>query len=149
MMDGKINIKQIVLWGREESQIINKFREFGAIPNEDEVKCQTCDKAMHLWFSQTEKQWFWRCNRKYRLPHKKETSCNNKKSIKKLSIFEGTHLDFEQIMIVIHEWTYYSEIGKMSLEANIGSSRTATLWNKFCTEVVINSCILNSTPIGK
>ena len=82
-MDGKINIKQIVLWGQQESQIINKFREFGAIPNEDEVKCQTCGQAMHLWFSQAENEWFWLCNRKYRAPHKKKTSCNNKKSVEK------------------------------------------------------------------
>ena len=66
-----------------------------------------------------------------------------------MSVFEGTHLRFEQIMIVIHEWTHYSEIGKMSLEADIGSSHTAALWNKFCTEVAINSCIVNSSPIGK
>lgn len=65
-----------------------------------------------------------------------------------MSVLEGTHLSFEQIMILIHEWAHFSEICKMYLEAYVGSSKSAAVWNKFCTEVVINSCINNSKPIG-
>lgn len=143
-----INLKQIILWGLDEGQLIKKFQEFGALPNDGEVKCPKCGEAMHLWHNQTRNDWHWFCNRVSRLPHKKTSSCNYRVSVKKMSVFEGLHLTFEQLMIFIHEWTHYSEVRKMSLEASIVSHSTAAIYNQFCTEVVINACIANSTPIG-
>lgn len=35
-MDRKINLKRIILWGQQESKLIDKFREFEAILKEDE-----------------------------------------------------------------------------------------------------------------
>lgn len=87
-MNRKINLKQIFQWS-QESQLLTKLREFGAIPNEGDVKCPSCGESMHLWFSEANNEWYWRCNRKIRVPHKKKTSCNNKHSVKKFSIFEG------------------------------------------------------------
>lgn len=80
---------------------------------------------------------------------RKKKKCNNKKTVKSISIFEGAHLSFEQIMVFVHEWCNFSEIRKASLEANIGSSATAAIYNKFCTEVVIYACFENSMPIGR
>lgn len=144
-----INLKQIFLWGLDEAELIKKFQEFGALPNNGDVKCSTCGEEMHLWHNKTRNDWHWICNRVSRVPHKKTSSCNNRVSVKQMSVFEGSHLSFEQILIFIHEWTHYSEVRKMSLEAGIGSYSTAALYNKFCTEVVINACIENSVPIGK
>lgn len=143
----QINLKQILLWS-QQSDLINKFREFGAIPKVGDVKCSNCGTAMYLWFDQKKNDWFWRCNQTYTVHARKKKKCNSKKSVKSLSIFEGAHLNFEQIMIYILEWVHYSEIRKISLEVNI-SSATAAVYNKFCTEIVIHACFTNSMPIGK
>lgn len=145
----KINLKQIFLWSQEEPELVSKFRDFGAIPKEGEVKCSTCKKPMHLWFDKNEKEWYWRCQGKYIGHARKRKNCNGKKSVKSVSIFEGSHLSFEQFMIFIHEWCHFSEVRKMALEANIGSSATAAVYNKLCTEIVIHTCFTNSVAIGE
>lgn len=143
-----INLKQIILWAQDEAQLIKKLQEFGAIPNDGNIKCEICGEPMNLWFNKRRSDWHWICNRMSRVPHKKKSSCNQRVSVKETSVFEGSHLNFEQILIFIHEWVHYSEVRKMSLEAEIGSHSTAAIYNKFCTEVIVNACIANSTPIG-
>ena len=145
----RINLKQIFLWSQEETILIDKLREFGAMPKEGDVKCSTCSTNMHLWFHTANKEWFWRCNKGYITQGNRKKKCNKKISVKAMSIFEGAHLSFEQILIFIHEWCHFSEIRKASLEASIGSPTTASIYNKFCTEVVINACFQNSIPIGE
>lgn len=144
-----INLKQIFLWSQHETELIGKLREFGALPKESEVVCSFCKNAMHLWFDDGKKQWFWICRGKFKDSHKKLIPCNNKHSVKKMSVFEGAHSSFEQIIVFIHEWTHHSEIRKIALEASISSFTTAAIYNKFCTEVVINACFENSEPIGE
>lgn len=144
----RINLKQIFLWGQQEGQLINKFRDFGTLPKEGQVICSLCGQSMHLWHDKKVKDWFWICKNSYSGHARKRKKCNNKKSVKAMSIFDGLHLNYEQIMVFIHEWTHHSEIRKISLEANI-SSRTTANYNKFCTEIVINACFAESRPIGK
>lgn len=129
----KINLKQILLWDQQKSGLINKFREFGALQQQGEIKCCRCGEEMHLWHDNKKDEWFWLYKKSILGHAERIKQCNNKKSIKAKSIFEGTHLSFEQIMIYIHGWTQYSEIPKISIEADI-SSRTASNYNKFCTE---------------
>lgn len=60
----KINLKQIFLWGQEEGELINKYREFGALPKEGDIKCSLCG-IIHLWHDQKENEWFWLCKNTY------------------------------------------------------------------------------------
>lgn len=109
--------------------------------------CPNCGGEMYSCFLKKENEWYWRSNKMKSKSHKKKQMCDTKCSVKKMSIFEGSHLTFEQTMTYIQEWTHFSEIQKVCHEADIGSFTTAALYNKLCTEVVINACFANS--IGK
>lgn len=112
------NLKQIFQQGQQEPELTNKLREFGALPKVGDVKCSTCGEPMNLWFDKKENESLWRCNKSYVGRARKKKKCNNKKTVKSMSIFEGAHLSFEKIMVFVHEWSQFSEIRKASLEAS-------------------------------
>lgn len=140
-----INVKQIVLWNQEQHGLIKKLQVYGVIPAN--LECVKCKSQMRL--NLTDNDEYWLCNAKVKNRNKKRIPCKYKKTLKAATIFNTSHLSFEQIFIALHEWCNYSEIQKMTLEAGMGSSATAAMWNGFFTEIAINACIYNSEPIGE
>lgn len=142
----KINIVEIVNWCADEHILVEKLQSFGVVPTE--VICSKCGNQMKLSF-RGDKKPDWRCGSYYTNETNERVRCNQKISMKALTIFKNARLDFQQILIAIHEYCNYSEVRKMCLEASIESSKTAAKWNAFFNEIVINSCIHHSTAIGE
>lgn len=143
----KINIVEIVKWCADMRILVEKLQSFGIILKE--VQCSTCEKQMKLSFSDDGNDAYWLCRNYYINSHRKRMKCNQKTSIKSMTIFNSANLNYQQILIALHECCNYSEVRKMCLEASIDSSRTAAKWNAFFNEIVVNSCFQHSTAIGE
>lgn len=139
----RINLDKIFTWCQEENGAFKKLKEFGAFPKV--VFCDLCNNEMTF----AEENLEWVCKNKISKMKKKQTWCRNKKSVKAASIFNSGNISYKQMLIIVHEWSHYSETRKMSLEASLGSDHTAAHWNAFCSEVAIDFCFANSTQIGK
>lgn len=98
------------MWSQNNLDFIKKLQEFGVLPND--LKCSKCEKSMVVWIDEKESEFYFRYYGSYRDAHKKSQKCNQKLSIKKLSAFEGSHLSFKQILIMMHEWVHIRKSAK-------------------------------------
>lgn len=131
-MASAINLKKILQWTNDDTQLFEKLREWRLIAKDNEVNCEKCGAPMRIC-SEGNKT-FWRCFATRKNAHKKKIKCANKVPVRKNSLFEHSHLSFEQ-------WLYCSEIRKIMLEA-------AAYWNRVCQEIAKQFFFSNSKKIG-
>ena len=67
----------------------------------------------------------WRCPRK---------GCRREVSLRKDTFFEGSHLEIEKILRILHLWSTKTPLNKMRVEVEV-STKTAVDWYNFVRDV--------------
>ena len=80
----------------------------------------------------------WRCPRK---------GCRREVSLRKDTFFEGSHLEIEKILRILHLWSTKTPLNKMRVEVEV-STKTAVDWYNFVRDVCAQYYIDHPAVIG-
>lgn len=138
----KINLKFLYDLGNNgKKAVIDWCMHEGLISNM--YKCPVCAKGMSLVERNDRSDGFeWVCRVKGANAH------HIKRSIRKGSWFEESHLSMMEILIFTWMWVYGANSEMIKTELNINNDKTITDWKNFCRDVCVDICARKCEMIG-
>lgn len=100
--------------------------------------CEICKKG-YVYLTKKEGTFYWKCG---------SQACRKTISLRKGSFFEGSRLEFKQILCLIYCWIYQLPHDFIKAERILLTDTSIVDWKNFCREVCIDILVQDNKKIG-